>query len=643
MKKNKNGKTVDSNETGSADIANNEIEFVEDIVKEVTQEYEKLRAERMPLELQWRLNMNFLQGNQYAEITPLGDIEEYGKQYYWQEREVYNHIAPIIETRLAKLGRVKASVSVRPFSNDDSDVKTAALSTGVLKAVCEDNELSKMLITANYWSEICGSVFYKVVWDKDAGIAIGKRKNGEEVHEGDVKIELCPAYEIFPDNMSNREISDCRFIIHAKVMPVAEIADVWGVELNGNRVETFGMSNESVGSGIGYAANITKIGTNYVEDAVILLEKYERPGGKYPKGRLIIVAGDKLLYYGDLPYAVDNGGVGLPFVKQMTLENVANFYGSTVIERIIPLQRVYNGIKNRKHEFLNRIAMGILTVEDGAVDLENIEEDGLAPGRVLVYRQGFAPPRMVEMGSVPDDFTIEEDRLRNEIMQISGVSELMRYTTLPSNVTSGIAISLLQEQDDTRISITAEEIRQAVKRIGQMILRLYKQFADNKRVKRIAGENGAMQLHYFVGSQLASDDLVFDTDNELSDTPANRRNMVFELIKMGILHDENGRINDRNRVKILEMLGFGNWESSRDIDECHREKALRENLDVSNGITVEALDIDNHEIHIIEHTKAMIQDKAEQKVIDALLKHIREHQTFGALPSTVEVSQNGGE
>lgn len=641
MKKNKDEKKLIISEMGDADNHQSDIEFEDDIVKELLSEYEHLRMERMSLELQWRLNMNFLQGNQFAEITPLGDIEEYGKQYYWQEREVYNHIAPIIETRLAKLGRVKASVSVRPFSNDDSDIKTAALSTGVLKAVCEDNNLSQMLITANYWSEICGSVFYKVIWDKDSGALIGKKKNNEEVHEGDVKIELCPAYEIFPDNLSNREIEDCRYIIHAKVLPAKVVADIWGIAVEGKRIETFGMQSESTGGGLGYAANYAKIGTNYCEDSVVLLEKYERPSGLYPNGRLIITAGNKLLHYGELPYNVDSNGVGLPFVKQVTLENVANFFGSTVIERIIPLQRVYNSIKNRKHEFLNRIAMGILTVEDGAIDLENIEEDGLAPGRVLVYRQGFAPPRMVEMGSVPDDFTLEEDRLRNEIMQISGVSELMRYTTLPSNVTSGIAISLLQEQDDTRISITAEEIRQAVKRIGQMILRLYKQFAANKRVKRIAGDNGAMQLHYFIGSQLASEDLVFDTDNELSDTPANRRNMVFELIKMGILHDENGRINDRNRVKILEMLGFGNWENSVDIDECHREKALRENLKASNGEEIKALDVDNHEIHIIEHTKALIQDKAEQSLIVKLLKHIKEHQTYNVVTDiTIE---NGGE
>ncbi len=73
--------------------------YAEDLVKEVRKDYERRREERKPLELQWRLNMNFYNGNQYAEITPVGDIEQYGKQYFWQEREVYNHIASIIEDR----------------------------------------------------------------------------------------------------------------------------------------------------------------------------------------------------------------------------------------------------------------------------------------------------------------------------------------------------------------------------------------------------------------------------------------------------------------------------------------------------------------------------------------------------------------
>lgn len=617
-------------------------EFEEDIVRKTVAEYTEIRERRRTLELQWRLNMNFLYGNQFAEITPIGDIEDYGKQYYWQEREVYNHIAPIIESRLAKLGRVKASVSVRPFSNDDDDIKIATLSTSVLRATVEDNNFSKMLNEGNFWAEICGSVFYKVIWDSEGGRKIGDF-NGKEVYEGDVRIELCPAYEIFPNSLTASSVDELDYIIHARAYSVDEVKYVWGIECEGADIETFSPDLSDFGGGLGYSGNNTKIGTKSAKDSVLVLEKYERPSYEYPEGRYIIVVGDKLAHYGGLPYAVDsNGKLGLPFVKQSALNNVASFFGTTVIERIIPLQRSYNAIKNRKHEFLNRIAMGIMTVEEGAIDIESLEDDGLAPGRVLVYRQGYNPPRMVEMGSVPNDYIVEEDRLRNEIMQISGVSELMRYSTLPNSVTSGVAISLLQEQDDTRISITADKIREAVRTVGQYILRLYKQYAVNKRIKRIAGVNGTIQVHYFKGSDLASDDLVFDTDNELSDTPANRRSMVFDLIKLGIMHDENGKMSERNRLKILEMLGFGNWESGKDVAECHREKALRENIEaVKNDVA--AIEVDDHELHIIEHTKAAISDNVNASVRERLLKHIKEHQSLQVLGNGMNIQETEGQ
>ena len=50
-----------------------------EIVKDVTEDFKRRQLSRRSLELQWRLNMNFLIGNQYAEITALGDIDDYGK------------------------------------------------------------------------------------------------------------------------------------------------------------------------------------------------------------------------------------------------------------------------------------------------------------------------------------------------------------------------------------------------------------------------------------------------------------------------------------------------------------------------------------------------------------------------------------
>lgn len=605
--------------------------FEEEIVKEIVYDYEKLRSERRALELQWRLNMNYLSGNQYCEIAPNGDIEDYGKQYFWQSREVFNHIAPIIETRLAKLGRVKALVSVRPFSNDEGDIKAAKLSTQVLQAVNEENDINTLVNYATTWSEVCGSVFYKVIWDKTKGRVLGKNTKGETVKEGECDIIVCPPYEIFPDRLSVGSIEDCKYILHVKAYSVAEVKELYDVDVNGSNVDVFSLDGVINGGGLGYTASFIKPTVNSQNGQVVVIEKYEVPSVEFPNGRLIIVAGNKLVYYGELPgYGESQSRIGLPFARQIAIDSVGNFYGVSVIERIIPIQRAYNVIKNRKHEMLNRIAMGVLAVEDGSIDTDILEDEGISPGKIIIYRQGSTPPRMMDPGNIPNDFLQEEEALRQEFMAISGVSEFMRYTKLPQNISSGIAISMLQEQDDTRITTSAEHIRKAVKSIGQLILRLYKSYAVGKRMKRIAGDGGELKLIYFNASELGGDDLVFDTDNELMETPASRRNMVFELVRMGIMHEEDGKISKRNKVKILEMMGFGNWESARDIDECHRDKAIAENLP-DNIASATAIQYDDHDMHILEHTRSLIVQKNDSKYIKNLLSHIKQHEMYKSM------------
>ena len=107
-----------------------------------------------------------------------------------------------------------------------------------------------------------------------------------------------------------------------------------------------------------------------------------------------------------------------PFVRQISAEQAGCFWGASVVERVIPIQRAYNAVKNRKHEFMNRLAMGVLTVEDGSVDTENLEEEGLSPGKILVYRQGSVKPQLMDSGAVPDDFSTEEDRLLQEFVTV---------------------------------------------------------------------------------------------------------------------------------------------------------------------------------------------------------------------------------
>ena len=117
-----------------------------EIVDSVLKDFEIRQNERKSFESNWQLNINFFLGNQYCYVSPAGDIMENGKQYFWQEKEVYNHIANIIELRQSKLSRVRPSLTVVPFSDDERDIACAKTSKMILKAVSHNINISKIRI-----------------------------------------------------------------------------------------------------------------------------------------------------------------------------------------------------------------------------------------------------------------------------------------------------------------------------------------------------------------------------------------------------------------------------------------------------------------------------------------------------------------
>lgn len=618
-----------------------EKQFIEDLISDVRADYETRCAERRQFEAQWQLNANFVMGNQYCRIGVKGEVEDCDKDYYWQEREVFNHIATIVETRLAKLARVRPKMSVLPASDDDSDVKTAKASGKILAAAGSKMRLNELITEATMWSELTGSVFYKIAWDSRGGRRVGS-KGGKPVYEGDVKVSVCPPYEILPDSLTCRGIEDCGSIIHAKAVSVDDVKRIWGADVEPEDTDIVSVADISVIGGMGLAGAVAKVGRDRKRDRVLVIERYTRPTPDKPEGELVIVAGKKLLHYGELPYF--NGADGerdLPFVRQNSLSRAGCFYGVSMVERAIPIQRAYNAVKNRKHEFLSRIAMGVLAVEDGSVDTENLEAEGLSPGKILIYRQGSNPPKLLNPGSVPADFTIEEQRLLEEFVEVSGISEIMRSSSVPSTVTSGVAIQMLVEQDDTRISVTAEAIRAAVKKIAQHILRLYRQFAHSPRLSRVTGEENETELLCWNKSDINSDDVVFETENEINSTMATKQNMMFELLKAGLLYDENGKMDDATRYKVLDVFGYGGWEHTQNIKSLHVSRAERENV-LLKSENISVCEVDDHELHIAEHVKHYLSSefseaaKLKPELGEKLIEHIREHKRMAKAEKNIE-------
>jgi hypothetical protein len=410
------------------------------------------------------------------------------------------------------------------------------------------------------------------------------------------------------------------------VYSVADIKKMWGVDVAGQRVEVFSIDGQAAGvGGLGYNSTVPSVTQQTKNDHAVVIERYTKADSDNPSGKLEIVAGDKLVYVGELPYTLIDGARSFPFIRQTAFLAAGCFWGSSVVERCIPIQRAYNAVKCRKHEFLNRLSMGILAVEDGSVDVENLEEEGLSPGKILVYRQGSNMPRIMDCGSVPAEFTYEEDRLLGEFTKVSGVSEFANSSVIPANVTSGVALQQLTNQDDTRMAISTDSLREAIVKISKYILNLYKQFAFSGRLAKICDNQGNVEEFYFKNSDINSDDVVFETENELSDSIASRRAMVMQLLSSGVLHDKEGRLSESTKAKVVSMLGFGNWENSQDINQQHKERAEKENVDITHATVYP---VDDHDIPIEVHTKCVVSGEADRLgdgVRDAIMQHILMH------------------
>lgn len=604
------------------------------IVKEVMDDFNRRAESRKTFDTIWQINMNFLMGNQYCNVGYNGEVEEADRQYFWQEREVFNHIAPIYDVRFAKLTKIKPDINILPATNDERDKETAKISKKIYNAVKAKLNIDGKIDQAIKWSEVCGTVFYKIGWNNAIGQIIAKDDNGKSIRNGDVEISVVSPFEIYPDSSVCETIEECQSLIHAKAYSVAQIKNIYGVNVKGGKVNTYSLDNvsSSVG-GLGFNGTVPKIIESVKEDSAVVVERYCRPSAEHPEGRLTIVAGDKLIYDGELPYLCgEDYKRDFPFIKQTSIAEPGCFWGTSVIERLIPVQRAYNAVKNRKHEFINRLSLGVLSVEDGSVDLDNLEDEGLCPGKVLVYRQGAVEPKYLQTESLPNGLESEEEKLIEEFKSISGVNDLLSASSMSSQL-SGVALELLVTQDETRLNASVQSIKIANREIARMILRLYKQFAKAPRLARLVGDNGDTEIFYFNSSDISSDDIEIESQRDTVSSITERRALIMELLNKGVLNDENGKLTNRMKTKILEMLGMGIWENAQDVNELHIKKAGSENLKLIRGEEVKVSEIDAHDLHINAHIAFMLSEEFEnscekdKKLEGKFLRHISQHKS----------------
>ncbi len=626
--------------------------FKEDIIHNILEELEKRRGQRSSLERQWTLNANFLVGNQYCEVRPYtGEIEQLEPVYDWLNRETFNNIAPLIQTRIANLKKISYMMKVKPATNELDDYAKAEISTSVLQYTQKSTDFESKKDTMICWNELCGNCFWFSWWDKDKGekyaletvIETGddgvEHKREKAFYQGDIDYGLITPYEVFPESIFKQGIENQRSVILEQVKSTEDIYDLYGIDVPGSDIETFELTPVASGGGLGYENTVISIGHRTAENSEKVITYFERPSKHRPNGLMVIIVGDEhLVYYGDMPYSK------IPIIQSVCYEVPGQFFGKSVIEDLIPFQRTYNGCINSIHEYIKRLSLGNLLAEEGSIDIEEYEQHGLEPGAILIYRNGTNPPRPVENGVLPSEIMQERYNIKSDMEYVAGVSQLMVNGNAPQTNMSGAAISNLMEIDNTRLSLTGDHIRNSIRKLAVLWLEIYKKYATTARIVNYVGSNNIGKSIVWSAKDINSYDVEYVTENELLMSEDMQKQRFFEAYQMGLFTDDNGKVPERVKLRALEYMKIGSYSDIMNMNLLHVQAAQRENVFFENGVVPKVSEFDNHDIHIEEHMRYILQMDFQILKIKkpeyaaAFENHIREHKQAAELEKQKEAA-----
>jgi hypothetical protein len=571
--------------------------------------------------LQGYLNLAYFVGKQWITIDEKTKRLIQPERQPWQIRMVANRIQPIVRTELAKITKNKPICDVIPASNEDNDIKASKTA----QKICEWLEYELSLQRCD--REIClqglttAMGFLKPFWNKNKGQKLQDPETGEIVMSGDVDVDIVSFFDVKFD-MSASTWKDVRWICFEKPRDVDEIYEIYGekVEPEKNLVSTNA-----------YDSKLRSLNQNWdnsnfkkYDHSAMVKEYWELPSQKFPNGRRVTIASDKvLLYVEDIGFGEEDDTIReLPFFPYIHINVPGRTIGTTVVEQLIPIQREYNKARSQVIEHKNLMAKPKwLTQEDSLVD-----EITDMPGEVIQYKVGFQMPIMSQPTSMGSDVYKNLEQLVEEFYFISGQQDVSHGNTANSSVKSGVAIRFLQEQDDTKLGPSIQNYIDYKNAYMSYFLKMIRYKTSIERTINIVGQDKKIEAITFKGSDITSTTVRVQEGSMFQASKSAKQQYIFDLINAGVLNAQE------DKQIILKMLELGMVDSLYDDTQIDILKADEENERYKKGDTSPLTrDFYNHTLHILEHNKfRKSQDYDElppelQQVIDA---HVQEHEMY---------------
>ena len=542
-----------------------------------------------------------------------------------------NKIKVNVEHAVSKTTHNNPDWNVDAYSSDPVRKGASNIQEKYLKYLWDKEEMLTKRKRVAKIAQITGTGFYHPRWNPEGGEPMnpaeilkdvdpqtfislfGNPKSARDfllgdmiIPNGDIEIETLTPFEIAIDETAT-DVNDVQWVIISRIKNLEWIRNTYGVKVAAENIPM------GVGPGLLYtlrglvSPNIPNTSIPYatmIKESAVVHEYWSRPTKDYKKGRLIVVANNVVLMDEENPFH----GIApeIPLVKVPCIDVPGRFMGITWVDDAIPHQRAIN---KSLSDFIANLHDGCHSkwlvprgagLKAGALNRysrEVVEYNPVSGGSGASLKPERAEPAIVSQALI-QNVTMGAEAINEQ----AGVNDVSKGL-LPSGVTSGVQVQLLQEADETRLGGFLSGLKSADESLGTMCLQLCQRFMrdEERTFREIAGPNEEADIVSFKGEDLTFRKVKVVEGSLLNRSRASRKEGTLNALQYGGL---NPAI-PADKKAIISSLDLA--EDYEDPSQLHCQLARHENKMMQRGEMPSVEEWHDDDAHLVEHEKELNQ------------------------------------
>lgn len=535
-----------------------------------------------------------------------------------------NKLRPAVNVVKKHFIERKPAMYVVVNSNDERVKDAAKMGTDLLKSYHQTKRGATLLDHRVTWTLVCGKAhrwFHPVITKYDA---FGSPASSEVVETvlSPWEVSVAPG---------TRYTNDSPWLIIHRYEDRTSIENWFDIELDESKTQSYGEDDYSLLSG-------DKRG-----DTELLVNYFEKPSRRNPRGRHVIVCKDMILKDGEHPYWDDAGTEnerwgGYRVIPYDFHDTLYTYWSRGLVRGLVNINMKINELMSCW--MTNRLnTMGLKMYIDSRTKLSQKDTDNL-PG-IVTLASGAKMPEYPRLPTLPTDIQALLQELNNGFDEEAGIHSLSRGNE-PEQRMPYQAVAHLTGLDIQKYESVYYRFEEADAESAKVYLNSIKQFCPDMLFYQF-GEDRHGQARNFIADSLSDFEVMYERGSSIPESAAGRVSLMSDLATQGAvtLEDRFTRLNYLQAMKVP-------WASDFIADELSTKSfAEEENRIMLDGGVVMPHPMQDHDMHSFIHRKIFdsttylkIRGTPIEQIVQA---HLGMHEQFVAQAQMAMMPPQGAE